>query len=230
MIIKEYKLISLEINKAKEAFLKKEKDKLVKHEFSKNSTLNISFSERKGIKFFDKLKNQLLPNLDTVSISGIGDSPSRFANFLTLNFPLRVNNFYAYGSGLNLANYRISDISHILRQRVQRSIRLRDFEMSCYNLEQLLSYCSKMKDIDFSYCKLTDNEEILLDDDFDKLESLNLENIGLSKFNIESIIDYFIFKKIHYRMKYINVYHNNMEDYMEYLLQKIKEKWISWRF
>ena len=143
---------------------------------------------------------------------------------------MKVNNFYANGYGVNLADYRIGDISQILRQRIKNSIWLSGFEMSWYNLEQLLSYCSKLSSINFSYWKLTDNEEILLDDDFENLKSLNLENIGLSKFNIEQIIDYLIFKKIHYRMNYINVFHDNMEEYMEYLKRKLIKSGYSGEF
>ena len=57
-----------------------------------------------------------------------------------------------------------------------------------------------------------DSFNLELEDKFHHLESLNLEGIGLSQRNIETVVMYLINNKIISHMKYINLFHKGMEN------------------
>ena len=125
--------------KEKEEFLNSKNKELVKKEYTKHSTLGVSFSSHTGIKFLDKLKERIIPEIKHLKLFDVSDSPGRFEKFMSVNFPIKTDNLEITGKGMSLREAKLTDISHIFLQRISNSIRLSNFVMTTSNLKQLLN-------------------------------------------------------------------------------------------
>ena len=168
--------------------------------------MNINFNHVAGIKLLERMKDKLLPNLYTLNLYNVGESPGRLHNLFSNNFPERLENLNIRSADMDLREVRLSDIYSIIRRKLRRSLSLHGFRLSTYNLESLLEMCSNLKKINFHGCKLTDSEELLMEDEFENLESLNLEEVGLSKSNIEAIGEYISTNLISFSQKFLFKY------------------------
>ncbi|CAI2373673.1 unnamed protein product [Moneuplotes crassus] len=206
----------------REAFRKEENDKNFKERFSHSSSLHLDFSTYHGTDFIKTIGEHILPRLNTISMRNCVNAPDRFEKFFRFNFPEKISNLNIFNAGLDLSDYNLTDIRAILSKRISNSLRLHGFTMSCYNLEQLLTMSYKLNKINFSGCKLNDNEDIILEEEYPNLEELNLEGVGLSKVNIEHIVDYLIYKRAALRLRYLNLYHEGMEDFLTQIEKKLR--------
>lgn len=164
----------------REKFIVDQSVKLQMKKYTEYSSLLLNFNQEDSLYIVDKLKKMRLPNLNAIRMDNVADSPQRFYNFILKNAPEKVNEFSVFGAkGINLSPIRISQYAKLLSNRVKKLIRLSGFEMSVYNLEALFDIFDDVESIDFRGCKLTNNSEILLENEFKNLKSLNLEGIGL---------------------------------------------------
>lgn len=177
---------SLILNK-REKFMVDNLRKVKQHPMSIHSELGISFNSQSGIHLLNSIDEKILPNLNTITLKDVGYAPGLFDKFICASLPQHVQHLKIYDSNFDLSSYRLNDIYSTIRRKVRKSVRLSGFEMSAYNLECLLGMCSKLQEIDFSGCRLIDDEELMLDDKFENLRSLNLEEIGLSRMNVGNI-------------------------------------------
>ena len=171
----------------RQKFLESNLKDTVKERYDKFSSLSLDFGTQQGIDLIETIGYKVIPNIRSLNLYHVGDSPGRLERLLKDNFPEKVDNLSILQANMNISTFSIHGVSHIIRKRISKSLRMSGFEMSCYNLESLLTMGHNLKRINFRGCKLVDNEEIILEEDYDNLEELNLEGIGLSKFNIENI-------------------------------------------
>ena len=210
-------------NESRSKFLAEELQRIKREHYGRHSRLDMNFDHQDDLFLLESFQNMRLPDLGTIILRDIGLSPPRFEQFLAFNLPSRVDHLKIYKARMSLVKYRLNDLRKMIKDRIVKSIKMSEFQMSVFNLESLLHIFSDLESIDMSGSKIVTSEEILLDDDFENLKSLNLEEIGLSEKNIKIIVDHLIRHKTILHMNYLNLYHKGMEDMLLELDSKLRK-------
>ncbi|CAI2374072.1 unnamed protein product [Moneuplotes crassus] len=201
-----------------------------KERYHRNSTLRVNFVGQRSNYLINSLRKKTIPDLRAVHLENLLLNFPKFALFVNNNLPETVDELHIDGSKIRLEkkHYRYF---LLLAQTVKQSLTLKNFILTIQELEYLLKEFDHLESIYFYNCSIIESDRPLsFQGDFRNLKNLHMEDIGLKRLDIQTIIDSLIQKNLLGQIKYLNLFHYGFEPVLLKLNQKISSHGFKGNF